>query len=367
MARFLPLLCLSALACGRIDRPIGSYAPELGQAGQDSSGEAGAGPDTGSGSPLDLDRPWKSSGCGHALPEQQVPTVVGSRRGYTEWNLTQPGLSLDSSQAARPTARQFFVRVPADYDPNRPYRVVYLLRGGCDASDTYLNVTYDLFDEAKGGDEQAVYVDLAVPDHTSNPHCYDTTTGLQSLEYEAFEQIHGLVESRYCVDNNRIFAVGYSQGSGLSNMWGCYFAGIPQPPRQFAPKWAMRGHAAVAGWREPNQPVPCNGPAAGIWIHDIDDLSQGLYDSNTSALMLGMQANGCTGFYDDGPKEAWARVEDVPGLEGGACQLYTACSAQSLAQHPLVYCNAAGSGGTDRAEIAVPAFTAFFASMDPKP
>lgn len=355
---------MGALACGRVDRPIGRYQPELGQAGANQGGDD-AGPELSG--PPDLDKPWKSSGCGQALPEQQVATEPGTRTGYTEWVVSQPGASLNPTKPLLPSTRRFSVRVPADYDPNRPYRVVYLARGGCDAQDTYSQVSYDLFDEARGGSEQAVYVDIALPNYASNPNCYDTTTGLDSLEYEAFELMHDLVESRYCVDNNRIFVAGYSQGGGLSNMWGCYFAGIPEKPRRFLPKWAVRGHAVVAGWREANQPVPCNGPGAGIWIHDVGDMSQGMYDSNTSALMLAMQANGCSGGYDDGPKQSWAPVANVPGLEDGACQLYTGCSSQASSDYPLVFCNAQGAGGTDRSELAIPAFTAFFASMDPTP
>jgi poly(3-hydroxybutyrate) depolymerase len=34
-----------------------------------------------------------------------------------------------------------------------------------------------------------------------------------------------MVDSNFCVDNDRVYATGYSTGGWLQNMWGCYFAG----------------------------------------------------------------------------------------------------------------------------------------------
>ncbi len=66
------------------------------------------------------------------------------------------------------TDRQFFVRVPADYDPDRPYRVVYIGQG-CGAQRAGKTNTYALFDESQGGSEEAVYVGVSVSDNMANP------------------------------------------------------------------------------------------------------------------------------------------------------------------------------------------------------
>ncbi|HXK17509.1 MAG TPA: hypothetical protein VNG33_06895 [Polyangiaceae bacterium] len=415
MTRFAALLGLGvALGCGRANLAIGKYKPELGQAGENpgpgGSGGAGAlGPastaagvgggagagaaakgagaangagatsGTGAagqpalpeaGTPLDLSKPWQSSGCGLPLPAKQVSTIPGTSTGFTPWSVRQAGETLADSQPQLANSRQFSVRVPFDYDPNRPYRVVYLTRRGCSLGVSNTS-TYPLYDEAQGGNEQAVYVDVAVAEEDMNPHCYDTGSGLESMEYEAFDLIHGFVESHYCVDNNRIFVAGSSQGGALANMWGCYFAGIPDPPRKFSPKWAIRGHAVEGGWREANQPLPCNGPSAGIWIQEKDDLESGMYGgSNPSALQLGLSSNGCNGDFDNGPKQQWEQGPSLPGMPGfggSACMLYTGCTARSQTDFPLVFCSVDGNGATDRAELAVPAFTGFFQSLDPAP
>ncbi|HXK19293.1 MAG TPA: alpha/beta hydrolase-fold protein, partial [Polyangiaceae bacterium] len=283
-------LCLGLLAlgftlsCGRVTSGSGS-APATGR----STGAAQAGAGGGAGSEAGADNSYagdgssesgaagssnlevlRSSGCGSALPPSQVATIPGSRTGYTEFFVDQTGATLTTNVPSNAGKRQFFVRVPSDYDSNRPYRVVYI-GSGCGTLQAAKISTYPLFNEAQGGTEQAVYVALSVPDNAANPGCYDNSTGPQSQEWEAFALIHAFVESKYCVDNNRVYVAGYSTGGWLANMWGCYFAGTASPPldqpdldagrseRKFAPHWAIRGHLNVTGSLPPNQPLPCNG------------------------------------------------------------------------------------------------------------
>lgn len=319
-----------------------------------------------------------SSGCGKPPPDGQVKTVPGSRTGYNEFHVTETGATLGADVPADAGPRQFFVRVPVDYDANRAYRVVYIGQG-CGAYGGGKTLTYPLFSEAEGGSEQAVYVGISVPDNDANPGCYDNNSGAESQEWEAFELIHGFVESHYCVDNNRIYVAGYSTGSWLANMWGCYFAGTPSPPldqpdldagrqeRKFAPHWAIRGHLGVTGALPPNQPVPCNGPAAGFWIHDKLDL-QSLIATNIAALNLSLQSNGCVGDYENGPKQPWAPAEQIPGLQGESCQEYTGCPAEVAKKYPLVFCTTnATVTHSDGAGLAIPAFTQFMNLLDASP
>jgi hypothetical protein len=388
-------------ACGGAYRaePQGGPSDDLagGNGGNSAAagGSAGSAPSAGSAGKLqvgpgpkpdDVNAVWPSSGCGRALPAEQVPTLTGSRTGYTEWHVTETGATLGAEQPQNAGERQFFVRVPADYDPNRPYRVVYIGQG-CGAQQAGKTNTFPLFDELRGGTEQAVYVGLSVPDNAANPGCYDNNTGALSQEWEAFELIHTFVERTYCVDNDRIFVSGYSTGGWLSNMWGCYFGGTPSPPldepdvaagrseRRFAPRWAIRGRAVVSGQLPPNQPQPCNGPGAGLWIHDLLDASNRVVN-NVAALELALKTNGCEGNYADGPKQPWAPAQEIPGLDGvrarsdgkppdAICELYTGCAADMLAKYPLVFCTTQGFAKTDQASLAVPAFTRFFQQLDP--
>lgn len=324
--------------------------------------------------PTDPNSVWRSSGCGKSLPPEQVETIPGSRTGYTEWHVQQTGATLGANDPNIAGDRQFFVRVPSDYDPSFPYRVVYIGHG-CGTIHGGKTSTDPFFDESRGGDEQAVYVGLSVPDNAANPGCYDNNHGEMSQEWEAFDLIHTFVEKTYCVDNNRIFVTGYSTGGWLANMWSCYFGGTGAPldapdvaagrkQRKFAPKWPVRGGARMSGSLPPNQPVPCNGPSAGIWLHDALDKSN-LLATNIAALNLALQTNGCQGNYEDGPKEPWAPAEQIEGLHG-VCQQYTGCPTEVSKNYPLVFCTTSGFGHADQAS-SIPAFTAFFDLMNPQP
>jgi hypothetical protein len=334
-----------------------------------SPSESGA--TSGGGSPTDLSKPWKSTGCGKPLPATQVPTIPGSRTGYTEFFVNQTGATIGTPEPTKAGMRQFFVRVPADYDSNKPYRVEYVLQGcgGYRAANTN---TYPLFAENQGGTEQAIYVAVSIPDNNANPNCYDNNSGSQSQEWEAFDLIHAFVEKTYCADNNRIYVGGYGSGGWVANMWGCYFGGIPTPPRKFSPRWAVRGHGSVEGSLPPNQPVPCNGPSAGFWLHDSSNVSN-LLATEIAALNLSLRTNGCTGNYADGPKKPWAPVDAtgkpiaIPTLEGNVCQEYTGCPADVAKNYPLVFCTTNCCGHSDQSTSAVPGLTTFFDLMNPTP
>jgi hypothetical protein len=292
---------------------------------------------------------WKSSGCGKALPPTQVPTTPGQRTGYTEFHVQQTGATLAATDLSKAVSRQFFVRVPADYDVNKAYRVVYITQG-CGTLNAGRDATYPLFSESLGGTEQAVYVAVSLPPNMPNNTCYDNRAGMSSQEWEAFDLFHNFVESRYCVDNNRIYTAGYSSGGWISNMWGCYLAGIPTPPRKFLPKWALRGRASVTGGIVDGNP-PCNGPVAGIWIHDAGDMENVIAGSIT-ALNSALKMNKCEG----SPTVPWT------GLPAGVgCKQYTACPKE----YPIVFCTTTGLGHQDQQNSAVPGFKKFFDLMNP--
>lgn len=368
------LLALGLAGCGHVSRHPAENTGTTGTV--DSTGTAGdsAGAPAMEAEPALDPHIVPSTGCGRDLPPEQLPTVPGARSGYTEFFVTQTGATLATDQPHSAGERQFFVRVPADYDPNHPYRVVYVLQG-CGGLRSGDKSTYPLFDANRGGTEQAVYVAVSVPDNDANPSCYDTERGADSQEWEAFDLIHTFVESHYCVDNDRIFVAGFSSGAYVSNMYGCYFGGIPSPPldepdltagrseRRFAPRWPVRGHAQVSGQVPENQPLACNGPSAGLWMHDVQDHSTPLA-GDIAALNLALKTNGCTGNYADGPREPWT-PPGVDGVLAGVCQRYTGCPADVAARYPLIFCTTQLGAHSDMSPLFIPAFAAFAASMDP--
>jgi poly(3-hydroxybutyrate) depolymerase len=250
--------------------------------------------------------------------------------------------------------RHFSVRVPADYDPDRAYRVVYLGQGcGSDNKSAFQN-TYTLYKEDQGGTEQAIYVAVSLPDEnlksSMNGRCYDNRAGEAAIEWEAFQAIHTFVDTNYCVDNNRVYVAGYSTGGWLANMWGCYFAGL-DPSRKFAGNYSIRGQAAVTGGL-PLVP-DCGGSVAAIWIHDQFDMANEIA-GNFQARDRVLAVNGCAG----SASEPWGEGEQLSQID---CQRYVDCPEE----YPVIFCTSTESGHSDQYARAVPAFTQFFALMDP--
>jgi len=348
----------------------------------------------------------KGAGCGKMLTAV-TPTVPGTPKGYTHYTVMATGATLAVTNPAKAGPRTFWVRVPADYDPNVAYRLVYVGQG-CGGYGIANTNTLQLFSEKQGGTEQAIYVALDIPEDNANMDCYDNRDGPSSQEWEAFQLIHEFVDARYCVDEDRVYVTGYSTGGWLANMWGCYFAGDGQNPwngvvpargagnlsdagpseggtsgaagsagaasdgggseagvgdgaapfapapgaRKFAPQFHIRGQAAVTGGEPPNNP-PCNGPVAAIWIHDAGDGGNPI-SGNQAALARVLKMNGCVG----SPTAPWHPEID---LLKGVCLQYTACPLD----YPVVFCTTNGLGHADDHERAIPALNLFFNQLNP--
>jgi poly(3-hydroxybutyrate) depolymerase len=305
-----------------------------------------------------------SSGCGKELPAIQQTTKVNTPKGYTHYTVMGTGETLATNIPAKAGPRTFWVRVPADYDINRPYRVIYIGQG-CGGYETANLSTLQLFKETLGGSEQAIYVALDIPRDQANMDCYDNRDGEASQEWEAFQLFHDVVESTYCVDNNRIYVAGYSTGGWLANMWGCYFAGdgmnpagTPGVPRKFAPKYHIRAQAAMTGGEPTNQPK-CNGPVAAIWIHDAGDTANVISGNKAALARVGMM-NGCDTKYDSTTNQVPWHPEYKP--LGDVCKTFTGCNEN----YPVVFCTTNGWGHADQSERSIPAFTTFFDQLEPK-
>jgi poly(3-hydroxybutyrate) depolymerase len=306
----------------------------------------------------------RGAGCGKPLPADTPETVLGTPRGYKHYTVMGTGATLVGTNPLKAGPRTFWVRVPLDYDPEHAYRVVYIGQG-CGGFEIANTSTLPLYKEKLGGSEQAIYVALDIPADNVNMNCYDNRDGPASQEWEAFELFHTIVDENYCVDNNRIYATGYSTGGWLANMWGCYFGGdgaqpLSDPkPRRFAPKYHVRAQAAVTGGEPANQP-PCNGPVAALWIHDTSDHANEI-SGNIAALKRVGAMNGCDTNYDSTTNQKPWHPE-IP-LVGEVCKQFTGCPAN----YPVVFCTTAGLGHADQPERATTAFNLFFNQLEPLP
>lgn len=317
------------------------------------------------------------AGCGKPLPADTPPTVPGTPRGYKQYTVIGTGVTLAGTLPDKAGPRTFWVRVPADYDPQRPYRVVYVGQD-CGAPGSANTATLPLYDESLGGTEQAIYVAMDLPTHGASQGCYDDRDGLASQEWEAFQLFHDFVDANFCVDNNRLFVAGFGSGGRLANMWGCYFAGEGTNPaggtgaRQFAARFHIRGQAAVAGGEPAEQPA-CNGPVAAIWIHDTND-QVNILSGNLDALARVGRMNGCNTTYDRTTsvtttsttllnptltnQEPWHPELEL--LQG--CFRFKGCPEG----YPVVFCTTEALGHTDQRERAATAFKVFFDELAPQ-
>jgi polyhydroxybutyrate depolymerase len=323
----------------------GGMSTVAGSAGTSSAGAGGMSTPGGPNAVL------KSSGCGKPLPGNQVKTVAGSRTGYTEYHVKQTGESITVSHQEKAVDRQFFVRVPVDYDPNKAYRVVYIYQGCSANANEGDTATYPLFNEGQKGTEQAIYVAVSLPPNHPNNNCYDNRAGNESQEWEAFQMFHDKVESTYCADNNRIFVSGYSSGGWVANMFSCYFGGIPDPARKYLPKYAVRGRAATSGGLIPDNMPACNGPVAAMYLHDAGDTTN-LIAGSKLGLDNTLKQNKCVG----SQTMPWASMADV-------CVQYTDCPKE----YPVVFCTTNGQGHNDQSNRAIPGFKDFFDMMNATP
>jgi hypothetical protein len=299
---------------------------------------------------------WPSSGG--AAGDEDAPLLDGDGCGREpeqalgQWQQYSVPLSGETLGAPHQhTEREIFVRLPSDYDPSARYRVVYI-GVGCGATNTP-TASYPLWDANQGGDPQAIYVAMSLADPPTNNHCYDNLAGVDSIEWESLDHDHAFVSSRFCVDQDKVYTGGFSSGAWLANMYSCYFGGIPDPPRKFLPKVALRGVMSVFGcWVQGNP--PCNGPVAGLFLSDTTLVGDG------HACALGQRdrllaQNGCAEGAA-GPTETWG--DDF--VEGVTCLKYSACPAE----YPVVVCTTTGQSRGSYSSRAVPGFTRFMNEIE---
>jgi polyhydroxybutyrate depolymerase len=127
-------------------------------------------------------------------------------------------------RSARGEDRRYFLSLPAGYDPDRRYPVVFGLHGrnfdGKRMRD-YLGLE-------QGGNDWAIFV---YPDALSRTFATETAIGWElgavsspyagPRDVEFFEEMVRDLRASYCVDETRVFATGQSWGADFSLLLGC--------------------------------------------------------------------------------------------------------------------------------------------------
>ena len=289
----------------------------------------------------------QSAGCGKELPQDQL---FGK---FTQYTTHVSGKTLDPNVSVAPHDRNYFVWVPTDYDPSKPYRVTFQFMG-CGDRTAAATANYKLMLK----DPQSIYVAMNMPPAGFPPvgkDCFDNTVGQSSVEWEFMGLTASQVQKDFCIDESRVFVSGYSSGAWVSNMFGCYFAG-KDPNRVFGADISVRGQVSVTGG--PVQPdVPCGGAVAALWIHDSDDKENPIGGNKGSSLPNVLKRNGCAGDVA-GPTEPFGSTTALSSV----CTRFTNCPTE----FPVVWCPTTGKGHNAQDDLALPGFIEFQNLLNPQ-
>jgi hypothetical protein len=348
-----------------------------------------------------------SPGCG-MTPPTPVSMIGTSQFGKFMLNVTaQSVLQFNATPGAnQQAARQYFVRLPDNYDSSRPYRVIYL-GPGCSPQQDTLTIPIrqpplETDPNSTGARSGAILVQLQ--QGTYNPAAYnaancrvgntsgcnatsaycfddwasevgtpqvasipDGPSGAVAMERAYFAALHTAIENAYCVDQSRQFYAGYSSGGWLAQQLGCWFPDV------------LRAQANVTGGIPPVINANVMGtnnycgkhPLGYFSIHNNPDASnqfQGSVDGARRVFAL----NGCTGTFPVPPLPNAAtlpiglEVFQITNAAGAVlvpnnpnnfrCYHYTTCPAA----YPMYFCVSTDQGHDAQGTHAAPAFWEFF-------
>ena len=304
------------------DSCVGAGSTSGGGGSTSSSGGASSGTDAAAGSgsvPMqDSGSRAMEAGTADAGPAPVVPSAgCGKPAGegtaqYNKHALTSSGVS-----------RQFFTYLPANYDPKKPYPTIFEFHPCGGSGNPTSNVPIQ-----NASKDAAI---LVAPQSLGN--CYDNQIR-NSPDVTFFDDTLKFAEANYCVDQSRVFAIGYSAGSWMSIILGCMRSDV------------VRAHAQVSGglpmFIRPG--VDCRGSVAALFIHDLQD-PQNTILGGIAARDRALRMDRC-----GAQTTPWAPAP---------CELYQGCKEG----YPVVWCETMGQGHGRQDNLAPDAFWKFFSQF----
>jgi len=205
------------------------------------------------------------------------------------------------------SARPYYVDMPDDYDPARPYPVVFKyhpLGGSAEgARNMYLGTN----------DFEAIYVSQDGSDNG-----FPNTGG---ADEQMTREIMADIEARLCVDRARYFATGFSYGGSMSYTAACNMSD------KFRAVAAMAG-APISGATCASQ-TPAR-PVAVLGIHGEEDTA--LPITMGESIIEGLlESNGCTDQTEPSPLLDAECARSESALLAGA---YQGCKDG----YPVIWC-----------------------------
>ncbi|HEX2871001.1 MAG TPA: hypothetical protein VHP33_07095, partial [Polyangiaceae bacterium] len=220
----------------------GGASAGSGSGGASAAGSGGASAGSGSGGTgAGLPGAKASKGCGKAATQPLEMFV-----NYKE-TITPSALVTEKWQN-----REYWVRLPAGYDPNRPYPTVFVGPGCGGKGNNAIPIQ-----KASGND--AIVVGIDYSSAATGRDCF-MTESFPDPEVNYVEETAANVKAAFCVDESRLFIEGFSSGSWIAYMMGCVGGG---------PGGLFKGNGTATGnWQGSLPDSACKGPIAFMGSHD---------------------------------------------------------------------------------------------------
>ena len=199
------------------------------------------------------------------------------------------------------TAREYILKLPADYDPSTPYALIFAWHGRMYSADWVANGDppqtgpyFGIESEANG---KAIFV---APQALSS-----SWTNQNGRDVAFVDAMRARFESDLCIDQSRIFSVGFSMGAIMTLTIGCtegdVFRGIAAMSGSLADGCPAGDHA-VAYWGSHGNNDTTIPPSQGQAARD-EFRNRNHCGSDTSAA----DANGCVSYQgcDPGYPVTW--------------------------------------------------------------
>jgi len=202
------------------------------------------------------------------------------------------------------TQREYILTLPANYDPKHPYRLIVAFHGGQYNDDWLVNGDppqsgpyYGIQSEAK---DAAIFV--------ASQALSGSWTNQDGRDIDYVTAMVTRFKSQLCIDENRIFATGFSMGGIMTNTVACTQASL------------FRAVAAMSG-RLPTTPATCqpDHPIAYWASHGMSDPTIPIADGQM-ARDLFMKDDVCIG--------------QAVTMDANGCTVYQGCTAGD----PVVWC-----------------------------
>lgn len=288
--------------------PVVAEAPAPAPGGDDAGGV----PSESSRDAAPAAPPRRSAGCGRPIGDARAGEIA------------------EQTIVAARKSRTIHVALPAAYDAEHAYALVFVLHGAGDTSPADMQTWFPV----AASFTDAIYVyPQALPRTRSDGTGDDVPRwdldGDEDLAL--YDATLASLSDALCIDRARVLAAGFSSGGNFAQQLGCLRS------------QTLRAFATVAG------PGPfttkCGGPMPVWMTHDVDDDAlpvQGARDS----------------------RDFWASHDACGGTFGASASLPPACTTNPgcPAATPLVYCETKGVGH-DVPPFAPKAIADFFASF----